>query len=442
MKKQIAKGSAGRLALATIASLALGCGVTPAPDPAAGTASVESAFSVDGFVRNAAWVTRAPMPTRRNAFGIATLKGKIYVVGGWAQTDSGEGPTATLEVYDPATNTWAVKAPMPTPRNVLAAAALGGKLYAMGGWTGSEVTNRVEVYDPRSDSWSVGTPMNNPSSALSAAVLNGKIYAMGGSDVEVYDPQKQAWTTTVSTGWAPRWFLAAAVAKGKLYAMGGSDSPDVFGVTTFYDVVQSYDPVADAWTDEAPLLFPRSEGYAAAVDDTIYFTGGASWYVFWWGAWPQSTVEAFDACSGRWVTRAPMSSGRNLGGAASVNGRLYAVGGWDSQGATGSMEEYVYPHAAVSVKGDTCLVWGNDFVTPDYQFTTNTEVLVTQDARGHVIVTCRASGLVNGTGGGVFLRSTDHPGFGCYVFNAWLPAIDDWFEYIAPNGDATLVCHE
>jgi len=57
-------------------------------------------------------------------------------------------------------------------------------------------------------------------------------------------------------------------------------------------------------------------------------------------------------------------------------------------------------------------------------------------------VTCRASGLYNGTGAGVFLKSADHPGFGCYVFNDWLPGLDNWVEYIAPNGDATLVCSE
>jgi hypothetical protein len=41
---------------------------------------------------------------------------------------------ATVEEYDPATNTWTTKAPMPTARESLGlAAASNGKIYAVGG---------------------------------------------------------------------------------------------------------------------------------------------------------------------------------------------------------------------------------------------------------------------------------------------------------------------
>ena len=44
--------------------------------------------------------------------------------------------TSSVEEYDPSTNTWATKAPMPTARqNLAAAAAANGRVYAIGGTT-------------------------------------------------------------------------------------------------------------------------------------------------------------------------------------------------------------------------------------------------------------------------------------------------------------------
>src|SRR2546430_10479159 len=53
------------------------------------------------------------------------VKGKIYATIGPA--------VSTVEVYDPATNTWSAAAPMPTARSSLTAATVKGKIYAIGG---------------------------------------------------------------------------------------------------------------------------------------------------------------------------------------------------------------------------------------------------------------------------------------------------------------------
>ena len=77
------------------------------------------------------WVTRAPMPTVRSDFGVATgLNGKIYVIGGQDST----GALNIVEEYDPVKNIWQTRAPMPTPRSALGVvAARDGKIYAIGG---------------------------------------------------------------------------------------------------------------------------------------------------------------------------------------------------------------------------------------------------------------------------------------------------------------------
>ncbi len=61
---------------------------------------------------------------------------------------------ATLEAYDPGSNTWATKAAMPTARADLAVVAFNGLLYAIGGRgaDGSPLAT-VEAYNPATDTW-------------------------------------------------------------------------------------------------------------------------------------------------------------------------------------------------------------------------------------------------------------------------------------------------
>ena len=44
-----------------------------------------------------------------------------------------EADFANIEVYDPATNTWAKKADIPTRRGALAVSEVNGKIYVIGG---------------------------------------------------------------------------------------------------------------------------------------------------------------------------------------------------------------------------------------------------------------------------------------------------------------------
>jgi hypothetical protein len=55
----------------------------------------------------------------------------------------------TLLVYDPATDKWTTKTPMPTARIAAAGVGAGGKFYVLGGWNGSSVSQtKVEAYTP------------------------------------------------------------------------------------------------------------------------------------------------------------------------------------------------------------------------------------------------------------------------------------------------------
>ena len=72
----------------------------------------------------------------------------------WAAARSGRYRSAATEMYDPATDTWTKMADMPTPRIGVWAAALGGKVYVMGGlsWE-NQALRTVEAFDPKTNSW-------------------------------------------------------------------------------------------------------------------------------------------------------------------------------------------------------------------------------------------------------------------------------------------------
>ena len=72
------------------------------------------------------------MPTARGGATAQAIGDKIYVVGGM---DADGASLATVEVYDPPTNTWARRPSMATRRDNPGSAVLDGKLYVFGGRT-------------------------------------------------------------------------------------------------------------------------------------------------------------------------------------------------------------------------------------------------------------------------------------------------------------------
>lgn len=80
------------------------------------------------------WIARAPMPSPRAEVGVAAIGTKVYVVGGRSDT---AGLLTTVSAYDQTTDTWSAAADLPGPaRDHLGVVSLGGKIYAVGGLTG------------------------------------------------------------------------------------------------------------------------------------------------------------------------------------------------------------------------------------------------------------------------------------------------------------------
>ena len=80
----------------------------------------------------------------------------------------------------PTAGTWTQKAPMITPRGEVSLAAVGGKIFALGGNINGTSVPHNEEYDIATDKWRTRYPMPRARDHMGVAVLNGKIIAVGG----------------------------------------------------------------------------------------------------------------------------------------------------------------------------------------------------------------------------------------------------------------------
>ena len=107
------------------------------------------------------------MATARVNPAAAALDGKLYAMGGY----SGDGSDlSSVERYDPATNAWEAVAPMATGRYYHAVAALDGKLYAVGGYNNGFLSS-VERYDPAVGAWEAVAQTGTARSASIAVLI-------------------------------------------------------------------------------------------------------------------------------------------------------------------------------------------------------------------------------------------------------------------------------
>src|ERR1039458_3120277 len=126
------------------------------------------------------WSLKAPLPTKRFEVGVAALGGKLYVIGG---ESNGNAATTLNTVYDPATNQWRALAPIPHETSHAGVAASKDKIYALGGFTGVPHAGAMDVayeYDVAANTWRALAPLSSPRGSVGAAVVDGKVHAIGG----------------------------------------------------------------------------------------------------------------------------------------------------------------------------------------------------------------------------------------------------------------------
>ena len=127
--------------------------------------------------------------------------------------------------------------------------------------------------------------------------------------------------------------LSTCAVNGKIYAVGGTDPWGDKGVGARISALEEYDPAIDIWTKKANMPTARSSLSTSVVDGKIYAIGGYN------GVQTFSTVEMYDPATDTWTRKADMPTKRAWLSCSVVDGKIYAIGG-----ATGvikkTVEEY------------------------------------------------------------------------------------------------------
>jgi len=177
-----------------------------------------------------AWRAEPAVPTARGALAVAIVDGRIHAVGG-ATGFGGGGLTGAHEAFDPATGEWETLAPLPDPRDHLAAAGIGDVLYVVGGRKLSLTTNvdRLDIFED--DEWTSGPSMPTARGGLAAAATEDALIVVGGEqpsgtfeEAEVFDPVTQEWTVAEPLP-TPRHGLGAAAVRLEIVVVGGGPTP-------------------------------------------------------------------------------------------------------------------------------------------------------------------------------------------------------------------------
>ncbi|THD67499.1 PKD domain-containing protein [Robertkochia marina] len=137
------------------------------------------------------WTSLPDAPRARDHFQAVVINGKLYAAAG--RLTGGEGGVfgpaiPEVDVYDFGSGTWTTLSQeknIPTPRASAASVAYNGKVYVMGGEAESSAITQAfkitEIYDPIIGSWSTGPEMNFGRHGTQAIVSGQGIHITGGS---------------------------------------------------------------------------------------------------------------------------------------------------------------------------------------------------------------------------------------------------------------------
>lgn len=194
------------------------------------------------------WTPRAPMPTTRSSGVAVVVDNKIYVAGG--RPPHGHD----FAVYDPREHKWTTLPNLPTQRNHLAGAAIGGKVYIVGGRFGaghrSEVTNVVEVFDPKTNAWTTKKPMPTKRGGVNGIAANGCLHVFGGEgndahpkglfvEHEYYNPVTDTWHSLDAMPIPVHGVTGAAFIDGWIHLPGGGTERGGSSGSTLHQVYRA-----------------------------------------------------------------------------------------------------------------------------------------------------------------------------------------------------------
>lgn len=264
-----------------------------------------------------------PMPEPTAHMATAAIGLRVYQIGG----ETAVGVTNAVHLYNVDAQRWETATEKPTAVADSAATTLIGEIYVLGGrTTNNQPSDVAEVYSPTQNQW---RPITNlPEPILGGVALSDGtfIYLFGGWNGETYLDTAYVYDLN-SENWRPLPKMPHAVA----FATGGWLSNQFYVIGGFDGVAeqkhcQRFDPITEIWSICPDLLTPRSGAGSAVLVNRLYIIGG--------GLEAQNDVsnsEVYNPTNETWALvntpqLATASSWLNMG-VANVETRVYVIGG-------------------------------------------------------------------------------------------------------------------
>jgi N-acetylneuraminic acid mutarotase len=149
-------------------------------------------YALDLTNQSAGWIRKADLPNARNHIAAAAINGKFYVIGGQHGQETDQVSQTEVDVYDPTTNKWSTVASLPSfagQSHITGGTfAYQGKIIVVGGETGSDLPQPyVMTYDPAVNQWSILGVLPAPRSTVIAGVIDGKLVFSTGNSPSASD---------------------------------------------------------------------------------------------------------------------------------------------------------------------------------------------------------------------------------------------------------------
>ena len=288
-------------------------------------------------LRDREWVRLPDLNHARSAAAAAVVGGELIVTGGQADGEL----VPQVEAFDG--ERWRDVAPLPTPREHLAAASDGRYVYVLGGRELSSESNlgTLERYDPVSDRWTELPSMPTPIGSFDAAIAMGHLIAVGGEEplgvsgkVEAYDLQTRKWSSLPPLG-VPRHGLTVALHGGLLYALVGAEetahsqstaAAEVIDLTAVFGAA----PPVGEWRELASAPEPRQQTASAVLGGRLWLLGGLEGEA---GSEATASAVAYDPVINGWNAGPDLPIALHHATAAVYEGELVVIGGWEPEGS-------------------------------------------------------------------------------------------------------------
>ncbi len=249
-----------------------------------------------------AWARKNDLPYGLTHSATVSDGQYVYLIGGERDGDSGVVTTDVWR-YDTVTDTLAAMPSLPLARAAGGAGIVGRTLYFYGGLVqGFQVDGGGEGWKLNLDSpasgWAPIANMPNPRNHLGSAAIGGKVYAVGGQlnrdetnhdqlEVDAYDPTTNTWSRVADLP-QPLGHISGGTFVFAMQARIVVAAGETLGATPV-DTLYSYNPATNAWTLEGHTPAPRKSPVAGVLGNSIIFGCGSS-------------SGGIDATSAMWVS--------------------------------------------------------------------------------------------------------------------------------------------